>query len=180
MDKVHAAAVHSALAHNNPGATLSCDLCCCYLGVDGRNMTRSALVYGCCQPGRPQNAYACGRRVRSSVDFGIVADNIVHIADLAVEKHKCSHGDLAEDERTKLISKIQDALWIRVGEFRAEQRRKTKQMFKVAEAALLRSCRSGAHADQRIRSVSESSTLIHEKQQTAQHRVAAYRPRRHS
>ena len=50
--------------------------------------------------------------VRESVDFSIVADNIVGIADYVIEKHEFRSGQtLSPEMRSAVVEKIKEVLW---------------------------------------------------------------------
>ena len=54
--------------------------------------------------------------VRESVDFSIVADNIVGIADYVIEKHEFRSGQtLSPEMRSAVVEKIKEVLWHQAG-----------------------------------------------------------------
>ena len=75
--------------------------------------------------------------IRSAVDFSIVADNVVEIADFTVEKYEFKSGrTLAPEVRERAISRINDALWQRIEALKARRQKHLEEMFSTAQAAL--------------------------------------------
>ena len=57
--------------------------------------------------------------VKSSVDFSIVTDNILGIADFVIEKYEFKNDcTLTEGQREEATAKIKEALWAQVEELK--------------------------------------------------------------
>lgn len=75
--------------------------------------------------------------IRRAIDFSIVADNVVEIADFTVEKHEFKSGrPMAPEVRERAISRINDALWQRIEALKARRQKHLEEMFNTAQAAL--------------------------------------------
>ena len=75
--------------------------------------------------------------LRSSVDFDIVADNMLHIAEFTVEKHEFRNDTTLSDElRQDAIAKIRDVLWQKVEEMKQRRKQILEEMFNLAEKTL--------------------------------------------
>ena len=76
-------------------------------------------------------------QVRSSVDFNVVGDNILDIADFTVEKYEFrSDTTLSPETRGEAVEKIKDALWKQVEELRLRRKQILEQMFNLADETL--------------------------------------------
>ena len=75
--------------------------------------------------------------VKSSVDFSIVTDNILGIADFVIEKHEFKNDcTLTAEQREQATTKIKQALWKQVEELKLERKSILQEMFDSAESAL--------------------------------------------
>ena len=76
-------------------------------------------------------------QVRSSVDFNIVGENILEIADFTVEKYEFrTDNTLSPELRAEAVEQIKDALWKRIEEMRLRRKQILEQMFNLAEVTL--------------------------------------------
>ena len=76
-------------------------------------------------------------QVRSSVDFNVVGDNILDIADFTVEKYEFrTDSTLSPEMREEAVEKIKDALWKKVEELRLRRKQILEMMFNLAEVTL--------------------------------------------
>ena len=76
-------------------------------------------------------------QVRSSVDFNVVGENILDIADFTVEKYEFrTDSTLSPEMRAEAVEKIKDALWNRVEEMRLRRKQILETMFNLAEVTL--------------------------------------------
>lgn len=84
----------------------------------------------------PSNEDKIGQ-VRSSVDFNVVGDNILDIADFTVEKHEFrTDSTLSPEMREEAVEKIKEALWKKVEELRMRRKQILEMMFNLAEVTL--------------------------------------------
>ncbi|MXW56313.1 MAG: hypothetical protein F4Z33_09170 [Gemmatimonadales bacterium] len=75
--------------------------------------------------------------MRNAVDFGIVGDNILDIADFAIEKYEFTNGTTLPDEaREAAVERVRDALWEMVKAFRNRRKEMRKQLFDTADEAV--------------------------------------------
>lgn len=75
--------------------------------------------------------------MRNAVDFGIVGDNILDIADFAIEKHEFTSGTtLSEEAREEAVEQVRDALWEMVKAFRNRRKEMRKKLFDAADDAV--------------------------------------------
>ena len=82
--------------------------------------------------------------MRNAVDLGIVGDNILDIADFAIEKYEFTNGTTLSDEaRTAAVEKVRDALWEMVNAFRARRKEWRARLFAAADDAV-RDCVEGS------------------------------------
>ncbi len=76
-------------------------------------------------------------RIRSSVDFNVVGDNILDIAEFTVEKYEFRNDTtLTPELRERAVAEIRDVLWERVQQMRARRQQILADMFNAAEATL--------------------------------------------
>ena len=76
-------------------------------------------------------------QVRSSVDFNIVGENILDIADFTVEKYEFrTDSTLSPEMREEAVEKIKNALWKRIEELRLQRKQILEQMFSLADETL--------------------------------------------
>ena len=75
--------------------------------------------------------------VRESVDFSIVADNIVGIADYMIEKHEFRSGQtLSPEMRSAVVEKIKEVLWHQAEGLKLKRMQILQEIFHDAEKAL--------------------------------------------
>lgn len=75
--------------------------------------------------------------VKSSVDFSIVTDNILGIADFVIEKHEFKNDcSLTAEQRELTTAKIKEALWAQVEELKLGRKSILQELFDSAEGAL--------------------------------------------
>ena len=75
--------------------------------------------------------------LRDAVDFGIVGDNILDIADFAIEKYEFTSGKpLPEEAREEAVERVRDALWEMVKAFRSRRKEWRKRLFDAADEAV--------------------------------------------
>ena len=75
--------------------------------------------------------------VRESVDFSIVADNIVGIADYVIEKHEFRSGQtLSPEMRSAVVEKIKEVLWHQAEGLKLKRMQILQEIFHDAEKAL--------------------------------------------
>lgn len=84
----------------------------------------------------PSNEEKIGQ-VRSSVDFNVVGDNILDIADFTVEKYEFrTDTTFSAEQRSEAVEKIKDALWNKVEELRMRRKQILEMMFNLADETL--------------------------------------------
>ena len=72
--------------------------------------------------------------MRNAVDFGIVGDNILDIADFAIEKYEFTSGTTLSDEaREEAVERVRDALWEMVKAFRNRRKEMRRKLFDAAD-----------------------------------------------
>jgi hypothetical protein len=82
--------------------------------------------------------------MRNAVDLSIVGDNILDIADFAIEKYEFTSGSTLSDEaRKEAVEKIRDALWEMVNAFRNRRKEWRAKLFAAADDAV-RDCVEGS------------------------------------
>ena len=75
--------------------------------------------------------------VRSSVDFDIVADNMLDIAEFTVEKYEFRNDTTLSDEvRQDALAQIRDALWQKIEDMKKRRKQILEEMFNLAEKTL--------------------------------------------
>ena len=75
--------------------------------------------------------------IKNSIDFSIVGDNILDIADFTVEKYEFRNDStLAPEVREEAIEKIKDVLWQKVEAIKLRRQRILEDMFDTAQATL--------------------------------------------
>ena len=75
--------------------------------------------------------------VRESVDFSIVADNIVGIADYVIEKYEYRSGQtLSPEMRSAVVEKIKEVLWHQAEGLKLKRMQILQEIFHDAEKAL--------------------------------------------
>ena len=77
------------------------------------------------------------KAVRESVDFSIVADNIVGIADYVIEKYEYRSGQtLSPEMRSAVVEKIKEVLWHQAEGLKLKRMQILQEIFHDAEKAL--------------------------------------------
>ena len=75
--------------------------------------------------------------IKNSIDFSIVGDNILDIADFTVEKYEFSNDStLAPEVREEAIDRIKDVLWQKIEALKLRRQRTLEDMFNTAQATL--------------------------------------------
>ena len=75
--------------------------------------------------------------IKNSIDFGIVEDNILDIADFTVEKYEFRNDTtLSPDVREAAMSRIRDVLWQKVEAIKLRRQKLLEDMFNAAQATL--------------------------------------------
>ena len=74
--------------------------------------------------------------VRGAVDFGIVEENILAIADFAIEQYELSSSELSNEIKDEAIAEIKNALWRRVEELKRKRVKFLQGMVSAAERTL--------------------------------------------
>lgn len=75
--------------------------------------------------------------IPSPVDYNVVGDNILDIAEFTVEKYEFRTGTtLSAETREQAVAEIRDVLWKRVEHLRARRRQILADMFNAAEVTL--------------------------------------------
>ena len=80
-----------------------------------------------------------GREItlKTAIDLDIVGENILDIADFAIEKYEYRHDTkLSAEEREAARRAAREALWRLVEAFKVRRKRVVKRMFDVADEAL--------------------------------------------
>ena len=77
--------------------------------------------------------------VKSSVDFNIVGDNILDIADFTIEKYEFRNDTtLSAEVRDAASTAIRKALWGRVEELKLKRKQILAGMFELADETMQR------------------------------------------
>lgn len=72
--------------------------------------------------------------VKRMIDFNIVGDNILDIADFAVEKYEFrNETTLSAKVRVEALNRVREALWQRVEELKMRRRQILQAMFDLAD-----------------------------------------------
>ena len=72
--------------------------------------------------------------VKTALDMNIVGENILDIAEYAIERHEFTTGTtLAPEEREEAVRQIRDALWKLVERFRARREQWLGKLFSTAD-----------------------------------------------
>ncbi len=75
--------------------------------------------------------------IKSSVDFDIVADNMLEIAEFTVEKYEFRNDTtLSAEVREKAMAQIRNVLWEKVEEMKQRRKQILEDMFNMAEQTL--------------------------------------------
>ena len=82
--------------------------------------------------------------MRDAIDLNVVGDNILDIADFAIEKYEFTSGTtLADEAREEAVEKVREALWEKVKAFRARRKAWRQRLFATADEAV-RDCVEGS------------------------------------
>jgi hypothetical protein len=82
--------------------------------------------------------------IKRSIDFDIVGENILDIADFAVEKYEFRHEtNLAPEVREAATTAVREALWARVEELRLKRNQILAGMFDLADETAKRVVEGG-------------------------------------
>ncbi len=72
--------------------------------------------------------------IRSAIDLNIVGDNILDIADFAIEKYEFRHDTtLSPEVREEVVAKTRAALWAIVEDIKLRRQRILRTMFTKAD-----------------------------------------------
>lgn len=75
--------------------------------------------------------------IKNSVDFSIVGDNILDIAEFTVEKYEFKNDTtLAPEVREEAVSRIKDVLWQKVEVMKLRRQKILEDMFNAAQSTL--------------------------------------------
>ena len=75
--------------------------------------------------------------VKSAVDFDIVADNMLEIAEFTVEKYEFRNDTtLPAEVREEAMAQIRNVLWAKVEELKQRRKQILEDMFNMAEQTL--------------------------------------------
>lgn len=75
--------------------------------------------------------------IRSSVDFNVVGDNILDIAEFTVEKYEFRNDTtLSAETRERALTEIREVLWQRVERLKVRRQQILADMFNAAEVTL--------------------------------------------
>lgn len=76
-------------------------------------------------------------RLKTMVDLGLVGENIMDIADFAVEKYEFSNDvTLSDSDRERALERVRDDLWERVKRFRDQRKQWQQKLFTAADQAV--------------------------------------------
>lgn len=82
--------------------------------------------------------------IKRSVDFNIVGENILDIADFAVEKYEFRNDTtLAPEVREAATTAVREALWARVEELKLKRAQILAGMFEIADETTKRVVEGG-------------------------------------
>lgn len=75
--------------------------------------------------------------LKTAVDLQVVGENILDVADFAIEKYEFENDTTLSDElREEAIDKVREDLWDLVKEFRARRKKWLTIMFQTADKAV--------------------------------------------
>ncbi|MXY17920.1 MAG: hypothetical protein F4187_06475 [Gemmatimonadetes bacterium] len=84
-----------------------------------------------------KRSYERSISLKSAVDLQVVGENILDVADFAIEKYEFEHDTtLSEEHREAAIETIRDDLWDLVKDFRARRKQWLQMMFDTADKAV--------------------------------------------
>ncbi|MDE2773338.1 MAG: hypothetical protein OXI46_06475 [Gemmatimonadota bacterium] len=75
--------------------------------------------------------------LKKAVDMQIVGENILDVADFAIEKYEFENDvSLSDDVREAAVERVREDLWDLVKEFRARRKEWLQTMFQTADKAV--------------------------------------------
>ena len=75
--------------------------------------------------------------LKKAVDMQIVGENILDVADFAIEKYEFENDvSLSDDVREQTVEQVREDLWDLVKEFRARRKEWLQKMFQTADKAV--------------------------------------------
>ena len=75
--------------------------------------------------------------LKTAVDLQVVGENILDVADFAIEKYEFQNDTTLSDQlREEAIEKVREDLWDLVKEFRAKRKKWLATMFQTADKAV--------------------------------------------
>ena len=75
--------------------------------------------------------------IRTSVDYDVVGDNILDIAEFTVEKYEFRNDTtLSAETRERAVTQIREVLWQRIERLKVRRQQILADMFNAAEIAL--------------------------------------------
>ena len=75
--------------------------------------------------------------LKKAVDMQIVGENILDVADFAIEKYEFENDATLSDEvREEAVERVREDLWDLVKEFRARRKEWLQKMFQTADKAV--------------------------------------------
>ena len=76
-------------------------------------------------------------RIKNAVDYDVVAENILDVAEFTVEKYEFrNESTLAPDVRAEAVERIRDVLWQKVEALKLRRHRFLQDMFNTAQSTL--------------------------------------------
>lgn len=76
-------------------------------------------------------------KLKTAVDLDVVGENILDIADFAIEKYEYRNDTkLSPEEREEAAARIREALWKLVEAFKVRRKRVLQRMFDIADKAM--------------------------------------------
>ncbi len=83
------------------------------------------------------NDYDQNITLKTAVDLEVVGENILDIADFAIEKHEFRHDlTLSPELREKAAKQIRLALWELIEEFKQRRKQVLRRMFETADRVM--------------------------------------------
>lgn len=83
------------------------------------------------------SGYDSSPNLKSAVDFDVVGDNILDIADFAVEKYEFRHDvRLAPEVKEAAANEVRQALWELVEAFKVRRKQVLQRMFDKADSVV--------------------------------------------
>ncbi|MDE2973210.1 MAG: hypothetical protein OXU64_00605 [Gemmatimonadota bacterium] len=76
-------------------------------------------------------------KLKTAVDLDVVGENILDIADFAIEKYEYRNDTkLSPEEREEAAARIRESLWKLVEAFKVRRKRVLQRMFDIADKAM--------------------------------------------